>query len=128
VSDDALSIVRNAYEAWNLHGPQAMLPFASPDLELHDPPQMPDRRVWQGCDVVLARLEEVASAVGGRWVDLRELKMLGPEVFVSMTWRVDSSPDSAVLGDVFHVVRLTGEHLNRIRVFLTEADALAAAV
>jgi hypothetical protein len=89
---------------------------------------MPDGRVWQGCDVVLARLEEVAGAVGGSWVDIRELKMVGSEVFIAMTWRVDSSPDSAVLGEVFHLVRVAGEHLNRIRVFLTEEDALAAPV
>ncbi|HZO59686.1 MAG TPA: nuclear transport factor 2 family protein [Solirubrobacterales bacterium] len=124
MSVDAVALVREAYEAWNRDGPRAMLPYASAELQLQDPPQMPDGRTWEGCDAVLARLEEVAGAVGGRWVDLREMRLAGDEVFVAMAWRIDSSPDSAVLGDVFHLVRVRGGKLDRIRVFVTEADAL----
>jgi len=85
-----------------------------------------------GAHVVLAarnreRTEEVAASIGGRWVDLREVRAAGDEIFVAMTWRVDRSSDSAVLGDVFHLVALAGGRISRIRVFLTEEDALAAA-
>jgi len=87
---------------------------------------MPDARPWRGRDAVLARLEEVAASIGGRWVELREVRPVGGEILVAMTWRMDSSSDSAVLGDVFHLVEVADGRIRRIRVFLTEEDALAA--
>ena len=127
MSED-VSVVREAYEAWNLAGPGALRDRVVEDVELHDPPQMPDGRVWRGWDEVLARLEEVAASIGGRWVDLREVRPVGGEVLVSMAWRVDSTPGSAVLGDVFHLARVAHGKIARMRVFLSEDDALAAAV
>ncbi len=118
--------VNDAYQAWNTIGPEGLRPWVTDDLELHDPPQMPDGRAWRGLDAVLARLEEVAASIGGRWVELREVRPVGDEVFVAMTWRVDNSRDSAVLGDVFHLVSLDDGRIRRIRVFLTEEDARAA--
>lgn len=123
---EEVSTVREAYEAWNTTGPQALRPWIADDLELHDPPQMPDARAWRGRDAVLARLEEVAASIGGRWVDVREMRPAGGEVFVAMTWRMDSAADSPVLGEVFHLVALDGGRIRRIRVFLTEEDARAA--
>ena len=124
--EQRVGTVNDAYEAWNTIGPEGLRPWVTDDLELHDPPQMPDGRAWRGLDTVIARLEEVAASIGGRWVELRELRPVGDEVLVAMTWRVDSSSDSAVLGDVFHLVAFAGGKIGRIRVFLTEEDALAA--
>ena len=124
MSDDAaVRIVRDAYEAWNRDGPQALGPWVADELELRDPPEMPDARVWVGRDAVLARLEDVAAAVGGRWVELRGIRLAGDEVVVSMSWQVDDSRDSAVLGDVFHRVRVTNGKIDRMRVFLSEEAA-----
>lgn len=125
--NEEVRVVRDAYEAWNRTGPEGLRPWVTDDLELHDPPQMPDAHVVRGLDAVIARLEEVAASIGGRWVDLGELRPVGTEVFVSMVWRVDSLPDSPVLGEVFHVVTVTRGKLARIRVFLSEDDAVAAA-
>ena len=124
--EQRVGTVNDAYEAWNTIGPEGLRPWVTDDLELHDPPQMPDGRTWRGLDAVIARLQEVAASIGGRWVELRELRPVGDEVLVAMTWRVDSSSDSAVLGDVFHLVAFAGGKIGRIRVFLTEEDALAA--
>jgi hypothetical protein len=124
--EQRVGTVHDAYEAWNTIGPEGLRPWVTDDLELHDPPQMPDARAWLGLDAVLARLEEVAASIGGRWVELREMRPVGDEILVAMTWRVDSSSDSAVLGEVFHLVALTDGRISRIRVFLAEQDALAA--
>ncbi len=51
MSED-VSVVREAYEAWNLAGPGALRDRVVEDVELHDPPQMPDGRVWRGWDEV----------------------------------------------------------------------------
>jgi ketosteroid isomerase-like protein len=94
---------------------------------LVDPPQMPDSRSYHGHAEVLARLEEVAEAVGGRYARIDEVTPVGDEVLVALTWRMDASPESAILGEVFHVVRVEDGKIARIRVFLTRDEASAAA-
>ena len=76
---------------------------------------------------MLARLEEVAEAVGGRYAHIDEVTPVGDEILVVLTWRVDDSPTSAILGEVFHVVRVEGGKIARMRVFLARDEALAAA-
>lgn len=121
------ALVRHAYEAWNSEGPRVLESFGADSVELVDPPQMPDSRAYRGYAAVLARLEEVADAVGGRYAHIDEVSAVGDEVLVALTWRVDASPESAVLGEVFHVVRVEDRKIARMRVFLTRDEALAAA-
>jgi ketosteroid isomerase-like protein len=120
-------LVRRAYEAWNDQGPGVLESFGADSIELVDPPQMPDSRSYYGRTAVLARLEEVAGAVGGRYAHIDEVVPVGDQVLVALTWRVDASQESAILGEVFHVVRVEDERIVRMRVFLTRDEALAAA-
>jgi ketosteroid isomerase-like protein len=43
-----------------------------------------------------------------------------------MCWRLDRETEDVQLGQVFHVVRVRDGMIARIRVFLTEAEALRA--
>ena len=120
--------MRRAYEAWNAGGPGALGPFISDDIELQDAPEIPDAATWQGRDSVLARLEDVAATVGGHSGDLESFQARGGVVLVTMTWRRDSDAEGeASLGRVFHVVRIEGDRIARITVFLDEAAAMDAA-
>ena len=123
--ENSVDLVRRAYEAWNEQGLEAFAQWAAQSLELEDAPQLPDAGVWQGREVVLARLAEVAEAVGGTWVDIRDVRAAGGEVLVSMMWREDSSPGSGEIGEVFHLVHVTGDRIDRVRVF-TDADSALA--
>jgi len=127
MTSDDQALVRRVYEAWNDQGPGVLESFGADSIELVDPPQMPDSRSYHGRTEVLARLEEVAEAVGGRYAHIDEVTPVGDEVLVSLTWRIDASPDSAILGEVFHVVRVDAGKIERMRVFLTRDEALAAA-
>ena len=51
---------------------------------------------------------------------------MGDEVLVVMDWQIDPSDESGTLGVVYHLVRLRGDKIDRMRVFLTEEDALNA--
>jgi ketosteroid isomerase-like protein len=124
---DDEALVRRAYELWNNEGPRVLESFGADSVELVDPPQMPDSRAYRGYPAVLARLEEVAEAVGGRYAHIDEVSAVGDEVLVALTWRVDASPARAILGEVFHVVRVDNGKIARMRVFLTRDEALAAA-
>jgi ketosteroid isomerase-like protein len=127
MASDDRELVRRAYEAWNDQGPGVLESFGSDSIELVDPPQMPDSRSYHGHAEVLARLEEVAEAVGGRYAHIDEVIPARNEVLVALTWRMDASPDSAILGEVFHVVRVEDGKIARMRVFLSRDEALAAA-
>jgi ketosteroid isomerase-like protein len=127
MAQDDEALVRLAYEAWNSSGPRVLESFGASSVELVDPPQMPDSRTYRGHAAVLARLEEVADAVGGRHAHIDEVSPVGDEILVALTWRVDASPESAVLGEVFHVVRVEGGKIARMRVFLARDEAMTAA-
>ena len=127
MAENSVELVRRAYETWNEEGLEAFAPFTAEALELVDAPQLPDAGIWRGRAAVIARLAEVAATVGGSWVDIREVRPAGDEVIVSMMWREDDSPDSGELGDVFHVVRVAGDRIDRVRVFVDAGSALAAA-
>jgi ketosteroid isomerase-like protein len=127
VTDGSVDLVRRFYDAWNQHGPEVLTGFASPDVELEDAPELPDSGRWRGRDAVQRRLEEVASAVGGGWVEVREVRDFGGTVLVQMEWRLDDRSRGAHVGDVCHVVGVVGGEIVSIRVFLSESDAIEAA-
>ena len=119
-------LVREAYETWNSSGPRAFVDWTSENVELQDAPDLPDAQRWVGRDAVVARIEELVAATGGRWADIEDTRRVGDEVVVSLTWRLDrASP--ATLASVYHVVSVEGDRLVRIRVFLDEEQAIRAA-
>ena len=126
MNDDRVSFVRGAYEEWNEGGVPAFVPLMADAIELRDPPQLPDAAEWHGVDTVTKRLEEVAQSVGGGSVELHDVRLVGDEVLVAMDWQLAGAQDSASLGAVYHLVRVSGDRIDRIRVFLTEEDALNA--
>jgi ketosteroid isomerase-like protein len=124
--DNALQLVEDAYRTWTESGPGAFMEFTAEGIELHDAPELPDAHVWVGREAVLARIEEVIEAVGGRSADIDDVRAAGDEVLVSLTWRLDSASRTA-LGAVYHVVRVEGDRIDRVRVFLDEDAAISAA-
>ena len=127
MSDANVALVRRIYEAWNSDGLDALAPWLSEKVELQDAPEMPDAVSVQGRDAVVARLREVAEAMGGGSVELRELSAFGDEVLVPMLWRAGDQAGSVEFGEVFHVVRVSGEQIVAMRVFVDEEAARAAA-
>ena len=115
--------VRRIYEAWNAGGVDALAASLAEGFELQDAPQMPDAETIVGRDAAVARLRDVNEAMGGGSVELRDLTPYGDAVLVSMLWRAGLLPDSAEFGEVFHVVRLAGEQIASMRVFVDEAAA-----
>jgi hypothetical protein len=43
-----------------------------------------------------------------------------------MLWQLEGETSDAALGEVFHLVEVEGGSISRIRVFLTESQALRA--
>lgn len=124
---DVTQVVEEAYRTWNESGPRAFAEeFASGDVRVEDPPELPDAETWVGRDAVVARFEDVVAATGGRWADIDEVRPVGDEVLVSLTWRLERG-GAASLGCVYHLVRVVDGRIAHIRVFLTKDAALRAA-
>jgi len=123
-----VQLVRRAYEAWNAYGPGALEPFVADAVELRDAPELPDSGSWSGRDAVLARLADVAEAVGSSSGELEGFRAVGDDVLLTIDWQLeDDRPGEASLGRVFHVVRVADGMIARISVFLDEAAANSAA-
>jgi ketosteroid isomerase-like protein len=120
-------LVEEAYRTWNASGPGAFLELTTDTIELHDAPELPDAQVWVGREAVLARLEDVAAAIGGRWADIDDVRSAGDEILVSLTWRLDRA-SSTPLASLYHVVSVDGDRIARVRVFLDEDAAARAAL
>ncbi len=86
---DATRLVEEAYRAWNAAGPGAFVEFATQDVEVHDPPELPDAQTWSGREAVVGRLEDVVATTGGTWADIDDVRAVGDEVLVSLTWRME---------------------------------------
>jgi hypothetical protein len=120
-------LVEEAYRTWNASGPRAFVEFTTERVELHDAPELPDAQEWVGRGALVARLEDVVAATGGRWADIEDIRPVADEVLVSLTWRLDQASPTT-LASVYHVVRVEGDRIARIRVFLDEAAATQAAL
>jgi ketosteroid isomerase-like protein len=122
-----IQLVEEAYRTWNASGPAAFLEFTTDEVELHDAPELPDAQVWAGRDAVLARVEDVAAAIGGRWADVDDVRAIGDQVLVSLTWRLERGSPTTI-ACVYHVVRVDEDKIARIRVFLDQDAAARAAL
>lgn len=125
MSGDCVGLVRRAYETWNREGPAAIASLLAEDAEVHDAPELPDAQVWQGREAVIGRLQAVADAVGGGYVEFEGFEPRGDAVLVTMLWELGSEGRHAELGRVFHLVDTAGSAITRIRVFLAAADVPA---
>ncbi len=122
----ASQVVEEAYRAWNASGPRAFVAFTAEQVELHDAPELPDAQTWVGHDAAVARLDDLVASTGGGWADIVDIRPMADEVLVSLRWRLNRD-SSAVLACVYHVVRVEGDRIARVRVFLDEDAALRAA-
>ena len=125
MSSDRVALVRQAYETWNRAGPAAIAPMLAADAEVHDAPELPDAQVWKGRDAAIGRLQAVADAVGGGYVEFEGFEPRGEAVLVTMLWELGTGDRPAELGRVLHLVDVAGGAITRIRVFLTAADVPA---
>ena len=125
MTSDDIALIRQAYETWNREGPAAIASMLAADVEVHDAPELPDAQVWKGRDAAIGRLQAVADAVGGGFVEFEGFEPRGDAVLVTMRWELGSEARPAELGTVFHLVDAAGGEITRIRVFLTKADVPA---
>jgi ketosteroid isomerase-like protein len=128
--DELLALIRGGYDLWNQGDVNAVSRMWSDDFEWHNDPSWPGQRVYYGRDAVVRFLEEeVADIIHLGEIDVERIETVGDELVICM-WAHTRGHDSNVdIGKVpiFHVARVRDGQVVRVRAFLDEAQAMAAA-
>ena len=128
--DELLALIRRGYELWNQGDVNAVSRMWSDDFEWHNDPSWPGQRIYYGRDAVVRFLEEeVADIIHLGEIDVERIENVGDELVICM-WAHTRGHDSHVdIGKVpiFHVARVRDGQVVRVRAFLDEAQAMAAA-
>ena len=128
--DELLALIRRGYELWNQGDVNAVSRMWSDDFEWHNDPSWPGQRIYYGRDAVVRFLEEeVADIIHLGEIDVERIETVGDELVICM-WAHTRGQDSHVdIGKVpiFHVARVRDGQVVRVRAFLDEAQAMAAA-
>jgi ketosteroid isomerase-like protein len=128
MSDDDLAVLRTAYAAWTESGPEGVRPFLHDEVEIHDPPQLPDAAVHRGMDAAMVRYREWQEALGAMRLRVKEIVPAGDEYVVIFDIHVEG-PSSGVplTGEAAHATLMVDGKARRQRAFFSAAEAFAAA-
>jgi ketosteroid isomerase-like protein len=128
VTSDNVHLVRRVYEAWNEGGPESTKQFAADDFEFQDPPSLPDPRVVRGREATVAYLTDQLKFLGDMKVTIVDVRARGATVAVRLEATLHG-PESGidVPGELSQVFEIADGRVQRMRGFLTWAEALEAA-
>lgn len=128
--DVLLAFVRRGYELWNEGDVSAVSRMWSDDFEWHNDPSWPGQRVYYGRDTVVRFLEEeVAEIILLGEIEVERIEPVGGELVICMLARTRGQDSNLDIGKVpvYHVARVRDGQVVRVRAFLDEAQAMAAA-
>jgi ketosteroid isomerase-like protein len=128
--DELLAFVKRGYELWNEGDLSSVAAMWSDDFELHTAPEWPGQHVFYGRDAAVRFLtEEIAEVISFDYVEVERIEQVGDELVICMTAHTKGAESELDIGHVpiFHVARFHDGKVNRVRAFLSEDQAIAAA-
>jgi ketosteroid isomerase-like protein len=129
VSQEAIDMARRGYEAFARRDLDAALEMLHPQIEAHDPPEMPDSAVHYGRGAVRRDWEQTLELFDDLVIDIEEFfETEGDEIviFVRYSGRGRES-GAAVEAKTAHVWTFQDGKATRLRQFLDRQSALTAA-
>jgi len=132
VSDRDLEMVRRGYELWNEGDIEGMSRTCFAErIEYQTAPEWPGQQHFVGREAVESFLrEEVAEVIALSDVQIQRLEQVRDELVITLDARTQgvSSGIDLSSGNIFHVVRVRDGRVDRVRAFLSEDEARAAAL
>ena len=128
--DELLAFIRRGYELWNQGDVSAVSRMWSDDFEWHNDPSWPGQTVYFGRDNVVRFLEEeVADVIHLGEIEVERIERVGDELVICMLAHTRGFESAVDIGKVpvFHVARVKDGQVVRVRAFLDESQAMAAA-
>jgi uncharacterized protein len=127
MSQGNIDLTRRGYEAFARGDLDAVLEFMHPEIEAHDPPEVPDAAIYRGRDAVRRDWEETAGLFEDFSIDVEKSIDRDDEVVVFLRFRGRGRDSGAELeAPMAHVWTLHDGKAVRLRQFLDRAEALEA--
>jgi ketosteroid isomerase-like protein len=131
ISEQELAMVRRGYELWNRGDIEGLSRtcFAD-DIEWVAAPEWPGQQRFLGREPVERFLrEEVAELIALQNVVIDRIEQVGGELVIAINAQARGVASGIELasGEIFHVARLRDGRVDRVRTFLSEREAVAAA-
>jgi ketosteroid isomerase-like protein len=128
MSEERMEVLRRVYEAFDSGEVDAAAEVMHPDIEVHEPPELPDADVWRG----RTGFKEVVRKLSSSFHELRfqpdEFISAGDRVLVTVRWSGRGSLSGAETGTaLFHVWSFRGDRPSRLEAYLDERTARQAA-
>jgi ketosteroid isomerase-like protein len=128
--DELLAFVRRGYELWNQGDVSAVARMWSDDFEWHNDPAWPGQTIYYGRENVVRFLEEeVADIIHLGEIEVERIERVGDELVICMLAHTRGFESAVDIGKVpvFHVASVKDGQVVRVRAFLDETAAMAAA-
>ncbi|MEA2331308.1 MAG: SnoaL-like domain [Thermoleophilaceae bacterium] len=130
VLDEILAFVRRGYELWNAGDLASVSHMWSDDFEWHNAPEWPGQSVYYGREQAVRFLtDEVAEVILLNEIEVERIVPIGDELVICMVARTRGHDSNLDFGKVpiFHVALVRDGKVARVRAFLDEKQAMAAA-
>ena len=127
MSEEIVELARRGYEAFARRDLDSALEMMDPEIEAHDPPEVPDAAIHRGRDAVRRDWEQTLELFDDFSVDLERYFDAGDEVLLYVHYRGRGRESSAeVEARMAHVWTFRDGKVIRLRQYLDRAEALVA--
>ena len=127
MSQENVELARRGYEAFARRDLDAVFELFDPEIEAHDPPEMPDAAVHRGHDAVRRDWQQTYELFEDFTIESTETIDAGDEVFAGIVQRGRPHGSRAVVEErSWQVVTFCDGVATRVEAFLERAQALKA--
>jgi uncharacterized protein len=127
MSRENVDLARRGYEAFARRDLDAAIELMHPEIEAHDPPEVPDATIYRGRDAVRRDWEQTSELFEDFSIDVEKSFDRGDEVVVFLRYRGRGRESGAEVEALMaHVWTVRDGKAVRLRQFLDREEALEA--
>jgi ketosteroid isomerase-like protein len=128
MATENVELARRGYEAFKRGDVEAVLEFIDPQIEVHDSPELPDRRVWHGYEGFVGNLSNMFDIVQGFELEPDEFIDAGEKLLVAVRVRGHGRSSGIAMEDhLLHVWTIRDRKGTRLEVYRDREQAREAA-
>jgi ketosteroid isomerase-like protein len=128
MATENVELARRGYEAFKRGDVEAVLEFLDPQIEVHDSPELPDRRVWHGYEGFVGNLSNMFDIVQGFELEPDEFIDAGEKLLVAVRVRGHGRSSGIAMEDhLLHVWAIRDRKGTRLEVYRDREQAREAA-
>ena len=128
MSQENIELAKKGYAAIGRRDFDAVLDFLDPDIESHNPPEVPEAGVHRGHEAVVRDWAQMDELFDDFSMEVEQFVEAGDELVVFLRYRARARGSAAVIeAQMAHVLTIRDGKAIRVRQFLSREAALEAA-